>query len=448
MYRTGLAAAEAAYVASTPGSRDLHQRALRALPGGSTRTTTFFQPYPVAIERGEGCRVWDVDGHERLDFIGNYTAMILGHAHPAVVRALGAQAARGTGFAATNRLEVEMAEELSRRVPSVELLRLCSSGTEATMLALRLARVFTGKPKVARIEGGYHGTHDFAEVSHHPPLDRAGPPDEPVPVADSPGTPSALVAATVVLPFNNGPACERILRRHAADVAAVIVEPIMGGGAIPAAPEFLQALRRVTEELGILLVFDEVISLRVAPGGAQERYRVTPDLTTMGKIIGGGLPVAAFGGRADVMALLDPRREGFLAQGGTFNGNPLGMAAGLAALGQLVPSVYEDLAARGERVRAGLARAFEGRDVAVDVTGDASLFCVHFSDRRVTDYRSLASRDEARNREFFLRMLNHGVLLAPRGLGALSTPAGEGEIQEFLDAADRVAEEMAGGGSD
>jgi glutamate-1-semialdehyde 2,1-aminomutase len=163
----------------------------------------------------------------------------------------------------------------------------------------------------------------------------------------------------------------------------------------------------------------------------------------MGKVIGGGLPVAAFGGRADVMALLDPRREDFLPQGGTYNGNPLGMAAGLAALRQLTPDVYEDLAAAGERVRTGLADAFEGRDVPVDVTGDASLFCVHFSDRRVTDYRSLASRDEARSREFFLRMLNRGVLLAPRGLGAISTPMGEAEIERFLDAADRVAEEMA-----
>src|SRR5437879_11753527 len=344
----GLSGAEAAYVASTPRSRELHERALGVLPGGSTRTTTFFRPYPVAMERGEGCRVWDVDGNERLDFIGNYTAMILGHANPAIVRALSDQAVLGTGFAAVNTLEVELAEELRRRVPSIELVRFCSSGTEATMFALRLARVFAGRDKVARVEGGYHGTHDFAEVSHHPPLDRAGPAHEPVPVADSPGTPAAMVAAAVVLPFNDGGACERILRRHATEVAAVIVEPIMGGGAIPADPGFLATLRRVTEELGILLVFDEVISLRVAPGGAQERYRVTPDLTTMGKVIGGGLPVAAFGGRADVMALLDPRREGFLPQGGTYNGNPLGMAAGLAALRQLTPPVYQDLAAAGE----------------------------------------------------------------------------------------------------
>jgi glutamate-1-semialdehyde 2,1-aminomutase len=443
----GLAAAEAAYVAATPGSRALHERAVRALPGGSTRTTTFFRPHPLAIERGEGCRVWDVDGAERLDGIGNYTAMILGHAHPAVVEAVRAQAARGTGFAATNRLEVELAEELRARMPSVELVRFCSSGTEATMFALRLARVFTGRRKLARIEGGYHGTHDYAEVSNHPPPERAGPAHQPLAVADSAGTPAAVLADTVVLPMNDAPACERILRRHAAELAAVIVEPIMGAGAIPARPDFLQALRRVTGELGSLLIFDEVISLRVAPGGAQQRYGVTPDLTTMGKIIGGGLPVAAFGGRAEVMELLDPRRPEFLSQGGTYNGNPLGMAAGLAALRQLTPDVYDRLAAQGEGLRARLAAAFEERDVPVQVTGDASLFCVHLSDRPVTDYRGLAARSQVRNHEFFLRMLNRGVLLAPRGLGAVSTPMGEAEIERVVDAAGRVAEEMAASGA-
>ncbi|MBO0686306.1 MAG: aminotransferase class III-fold pyridoxal phosphate-dependent enzyme, partial [Candidatus Dormibacteraeota bacterium] len=199
-------------------------------------------------------------------------------------------------------------------------------------------------------------------------------------------------------------------------------------------------------EIGALLVFDEVISLRVARGGAQERYGVFPDLTTMGKVIGGGLPVAAFGGRADVMDLLDPRREGFMAQGGTYNGNPLGMAAGLAALGQLTPQVYERLDSLGEGLRGRLAASFEARDVPVQVTGDASLFCVHFSDQPVTDYRSLAARSQDRNREFFLRMLNQGVLLAPRGLGALSTAVGDAELDRFFEAADRVAEEMAAAG--
>jgi glutamate-1-semialdehyde 2,1-aminomutase len=437
--------AEEVYVRSTPKSKQLHERALAVMPGGTTRTTVYFAPHPVYMARGEGCRVWDVDGHERLDFICNYTALILGHAHPAVVEAIRRQAGRGTAFAATNPQEVELAEEICRRVPSVERVRFCSSGTEATMFAMRLARAFTGRPKLARMEGGYHGTHDFAEVSTHPALDAAGPPDEPVSVADSPGTHPAAIDGTVVLPFNDTAACERLIRRHAGELAAVIVEPVLGaGGCIPPEDGFLQALRALTSELGVLLIFDEVISLRVAHGGAQQRYGVTPDLTTMGKIIGGGLPVAAFGGRADVMATLDPRHgDASLPQGGTYNGNPLGMAAGLAALGELTPDVYKDLEGKGERVRSGLREAFESNDVAAQVTGVGSLFSVHFTDRPVRDYRSAAAVDRAQAREFFLGMLNHGILLAPRGMGSIPTVAGEPELDRLIEAAGAVARDLA-----
>ncbi len=202
-----LAAAEAAYLAATPRSRDQHQRARRSLPAGSTRTTTFFSPHPLCLERGEGCRVWDSDGHEYLDYIGNYTAMICGHAHPAIVAAIARQAARGTGFAATNELEVELAEELRRRVPSLDLVQFCNSGTEATMFAMRLAKVHTGRRSIARFEGGYHGTHDFAEVSGHPGPGTGGRETAPEAVPDSPGTPPAAVRETVVLPFNDEDAC-------------------------------------------------------------------------------------------------------------------------------------------------------------------------------------------------------------------------------------------------
>src|SRR6267143_1262765 len=293
---------EATYRLTTPGSRAIHERALAVMPGGTTRTTTYFDPYPLYIERGEGCRVWDADGTERIDMLGNYTAMILGHAHPKVVEAIHRQAARGTGFAAANPIEVEHATLLCQRVPSLELVRFCNSGTEATMFAMRLARAFTGRPKIARIEGGYHGTHDSAEVSTHPSPAEAGEPDRPIARPDSIGTPQWVLDTSVILPFNNPDAAEHILRAEGDQVAAVILEPIIGaGGVIAATNEFLKGLRKVTRELGMLLIFDEVISLRVAPGGAQQLYGVTPDLTTMGKIIGGGLPVAAFGGRAEVM---------------------------------------------------------------------------------------------------------------------------------------------------
>src|SRR5437588_8094028 len=293
---------EDVYRRTTPGSRALHERAERAMPGGTTRTTTYFDPYPLYLDHGEGCRVWDVDGTERIDMLGNYTAMILGHAHPKIVEAIRQQAARGTGFAAANPVEVKLAALLCERVPSLAAVRFCNSGTEATMFAMRLARAFTGRPKIARMEGGYHGTHDYAEVSTHPALSDAGPPDAPIARPDSRGTPKWVLENTVVLPFNNADAAETIIRREGSDLAAVILEPIIGaGGVIPATVEFLERLRSTTQELGILLIFDEVISLRLAPGGAQQMYGVTPDLTTMGKIIGGGLPVAAFGGRAAVM---------------------------------------------------------------------------------------------------------------------------------------------------
>ena len=434
---------ETAYRQTTPGSRALHDRAARVMPGGTTRTTTYFEPYPLYIDRGEGCRVWDVDGTERIDMLGNYTAMILGHAHPKVVEAISRQAARGTGFAAANPLEVELATLLCERVPSLDAVRFCNSGTEATMFALRLARAFTGRPKIARMEGGYHGTHDYAEVSTHPEVTVAGPAEAPVAQPDSIGTPAWALDQVVVLPFNDPDAAAAIIRREGARLAAVILEPIIGaGGVISATPEFLQRLRAVTRELGILLIFDEVISFRVAPGGAQQVYGVTPDLTTLGKIIGGGLPVAAFGGRADVMELLDPRRDPSLAQGGTYNGNPLGMAAGVAAMRELTPDVYDDLNRKGARVTEQLGEVFASHGVEVQVNGAGSMFALHFTDRPVIDYRTMAAADKRRTRELFLSLVNHGVLMAPRAMGALSTPMQEDDIQEFVDAVDSAVSEL------
>ena len=434
---------EVVYRQTTPASRALHEKAVTVMPGGTTRTTTYFDPYPLYIERGEGCRVWDADGTERIDMLGNYTAMILGHAHPKVVEAIQKQAARGTGFAAANPIEVQLATLLCERVPSLDAVRFCNSGTEATMFAMRLARAFTGRPKIARIEGGYHGTHDYAEVSTHPVVSEAGAPDAPIARPDSIGTPEWAVKHTVVLPFNNADAAEAIIRREGGQLAAVILEPIIGaGGVIAATVEFLERLRKVTRELGILLIFDEVISFRVAPGGAQQLYGVTPDITTLGKIIGGGLPVAAFGGRADVMDLLDPRRNPNIAQGGTYNGNPLGMAAGLATMSELTPDVYNELNRQGARVAEHLSEVFASHQVPVQVNSVGSLFALHFTDTPVVDYRTMAAANKKMTRDLFLGLVNHGVLMAPRAMGALSTPMGEQDIQQFIDAVERVVAEQ------
>jgi glutamate-1-semialdehyde 2,1-aminomutase len=437
-------AEESRYVGMTPGSQELHRRATAVMPGGTTRTTVYFPPYPLYLERGLGCRVWDVDGTERLDMLGNYTALILGHAHPAVVAAVGAQMERGTSFAAANAAEVALAEELVRRVRSLERVRFTNSGTEATMYAMRLARTFTGRPRMARIEGGYHGTHELAQVSTHPDLATAGPADSPVAEADSPGIPGWVVDDTVVVPFNDPDSAVRILREHARDVAGVIVEPVLGvGGTIPAEDRFLEALREVTSELGMLLIFDEVISFRVDRGGAQTLYGVEPDLTTLGKIIGGGLPVGAFGGRAEVMCCLDPERERNLPQGGTFNGHPLGMTAGLAQLRELTPAVFRDLGEKGEWLRGRLRDIFASRGVAAQITGLASLLNIHFTAVKVRDHRTMRTANQPIKRDLFLGLLNRGVLIAPRGMLAISTPVGYEELSRVAAVVEDVVVEHA-----
>jgi glutamate-1-semialdehyde 2,1-aminomutase len=438
------ASAEETYVQRTPGSRALYEQACAVMPGGTTRTTVYFAPYPLYIEHGRGAYVWDVDGTRRLDLIGNYSALILGHAHPRVVAAVQEQLERGTSVAAANPVEIQLAQELCRRIPSLEMVRFTNSGTEATMFAMRLARAFTGKQKIARFEGGYHGTHDFAEVSTRPNLKEAGLATVPLAVADSIGTPPVALRETIVLPFNDPESVERILRQHQFELAAVIVEPVLGaGGVIPAETGFLTALRALTRELDLLLIFDEVISLRIAPGGAQEYYGVTPDLTTMAKIIGGGLPVGAFGGRSDIMERLDPRRPGSMPQGGTYNGHPLGMAAGLATLRELTPDVYDHLNHQGDRVRQGLGEVFERSDIAAQVTGIGSLFNIHFTSVPVRDHRSMRTSNPQILRELFLGLINHGVLMAPRAMGAISTPMTEDDLDQYLAAVEAVVVEHA-----
>ena len=422
--RTQLPSVEEQFRATTTRSRELYEQALQVMPGGVTRTSIYSEPYPIYAARGEGCRVWDVDGTRRLDLVVNYTALVAGHAHPAVVEAIREQAARGTSFAAPNPPEVALARELVERIASIEKIRFTNSGTEATMMALRLARAHTGRTKFAKVEGGYHGSHDLVQDPE---------------VA---GTLPDVGEFAVVIPYNDAAGATAILDRHGAELAAVIVEPILGsGGMIPADPEYLRALRAACDRHGSLLIYDEVISFRVARGGAQELYGIRPDLTTLGKVIGGGLPVAAFGGRADVMELLDPRRPGFLPQAGTLNGHPLGMAAGVATLALLTPEVYAELDRRGERTREGLRALFAEHEIPAQVTGVSSLMQIHFTPEPVRNSRDVQRTDARRRKEFVLGLCNHGVLLNSRGMAALSTPVGEAEIDEFLEAVDTVLTE-------
>jgi glutamate-1-semialdehyde 2,1-aminomutase len=410
------------YHAATPRSLELHERAARALPGGNTRTTLFMQPYPFYFDYGSGCRVYDVDGNERLDFLNNYTSLILGHAHPQVVAAVQRQIARGASAAAPSELEIALAEAIERRLPSVDLLRFTNSGTEATMLALRAARAYTGREKIGKFVGSYHGSHDYAAVD--------------LAATEHPGIPAAVADSLVALPFNDGAAVERIVEAHRHELAALIVEPVMGAsGVIAAQPGFLELLRAVTERHGIVLIFDEVIAFRLGYGGAQGYFGVQPDLTTLGKIIGGGLPVGALGGREAIMACFDPRRPGHIGHGGTFNGNPMTMAAGLATLEQLTPAVFERLEALTIELKQKLCALFDTLGVPAQVNQIGSLFNIHFASTPVTDYAALCASDREQIARLHLALLNHGVVLAGRGMGCLSVPIGSAEIDAFVEAA-------------
>ncbi|HEV8639883.1 MAG TPA: aspartate aminotransferase family protein [Methylomirabilota bacterium] len=428
------------YLAKTSRSRALHEEATAVMPGGNSRTTTFFDPYPFYVQRGQGAYVWDADGVARLDFNGNYTSLILGHAPPDVVKAAQEAAALGMSFPGPTEHEIRLAEILTRRIPSLQTMRFTNSGTEATMNAVRAARAFTGRPKIAKFEGAYHGTHDWVMVSVSPDLKAAGGRRHPKPVAWSAGLPPAVLKHTVVLPWNDAEACTQIIEKEAANLAAVLVDPLLGiGGILLPADGFLEQLRAVTEQHGIVLIFDEVISLRIAWGGAQERFGIRPDLTTLGKIVGGGLPVGAFGGRADIMAAYDPRRGGArISHGGTFNANPVTMAAGAATLNALTPEAYTRLDALGERLRGGVTRLLTATRRRGQVTGVGSLFCLHWTAGPLTDYRSSRPKDPEAPARVFLGLLNEGILLTQRGLGACSLAMTDEDIDRFINALARV----------
>jgi glutamate-1-semialdehyde 2,1-aminomutase len=430
----------AEYTGKTTRSRALHEEALAVMPGGNSRTTTFFDPYPFYIQRGQGAHIWDADEIDRLDLNGNYTSLILGHAHPDVVKAVQQAAEHGLSFPGPTEHEVRLAELLKRRVPSVESVRFTNSGTEATMNAVRLARAFTGRPKLAKFEGAYHGTHDWVMVSVSGDPKAGGSRKRPKSVAWSAGLPPAVLKHVVVLPWNDPEACEQIIEAEAAQLACLIVDPMMcNAGLLPPADGFLQRLRAITERHGILLIFDEVISFRVGWGGAQERFGVRPDLTTFGKIIGGGLPVGAFGGRSDIMNFYDPRKGGArISHGGTFNANPVTMAAGVATLGALTPEAYARLDALGERLRGGVTRLLAATRRKGQVTGAGSLFWLHWTPEPLTDYRSARPKDAEAPLRVFMGLLNEGILLTQRGLGACSLAMTDEDVDRFINALARV----------
>jgi glutamate-1-semialdehyde 2,1-aminomutase len=419
---------------STARSEALFAAAQRYLPGGVDSPVRAFRAVggvPLFITRGKGALVWDEDDNRYVDYLASWGPLIAGHAHPGVVAAIQDAASRGTSYGAPTRAEVELAQLVKDAFPSIDLVRFVSSGTEATMTALRLARAFTSRDLVLKFDGGYHGHADGLLVqAGSGPLTFGQP--------DSPGVPSSAARQTLSVAYNDVSAVADALAAHPEQIAAVIVEPVAGNmGVIPPDAGFLEHLRALTREHGTLLVFDEVITgFRVALGGAQERFRIQPDLTCLGKIVGGGLPVGAYGGRADIMQLISPL--GPVYQAGTLSGNPLAMAAGLATL-QLLgePGVYQHLERLSERLVDGLSEAARAAGVAYTANRVGSMFTGFFCEQPVTDYTSAKQSDTRRYARFFHAMLEHGVYLAPSQFeaGFVSLAHTDADIDATLNAA-------------
>ena len=421
---SALEEARQVYARRRPESLALHQRAAEVMPGGNTRSVLFHGPYPLAVASGEGCRIHDADGHTYVNMIGEYTAGLFGHSHPAIRAAVLRALDMGVNLTGHNRLEARLARLVCDRFPAVERVRFTNSGTEANLLAVATATIATGRRRILAMEGGYHGG---------------------LMTYGGGGSPVNVPHQVVLCPYNDAEAAARLVRQHAADLAAIILEPMLGsGGCIPAEPAFLHALRDLAAETGALLILDEVMTSRLAPGGLGAELGLQPDLITLGKYVGGGMSFGAFGGRADLMAVFDPRRPDAVPHAGTFNNNTVTMSAGIAALGEIyTPEAAIALNARGDRLREALRAEIGRRGLPVQVTGRGSMMCFHFRDRPPRNAAEAAVADKALGELLFLDLLERGFYIARRGMVALSLMVGEAECEGFVQAVGDVLDARA-----
>ena len=427
-------------------SSRLGRQAREYLAGGDSRTGLWSAPWPVYVARASGNRVWDVDGDVRLDMNPNNTSQIHGHANPDIVAALSEQARNGTSFNLPTPQEVALARHIVERIPSVDRVRFTNSGTEAMMNAIRAAWAFTGRPKIAKFEGPYHGSYPGVDISLEPLEEMWGEAETPASAPESPGTPRAIVDNTIVLPFNHPDQVEAIVRRHADELAAVIVEPVPSNLSwISPRPGFLPFLRKLTESLGILLIADEIVDFRLAWSGVQTVHGIAPDLTTLGKFVGGGMPFGVVGGRREVMDSFDHTRSGgFIQHSGSFNGNPMSTTAGLVALQKLTASEIQRINRLGDDLRRELLDRIEVGRYHATVTGQGSLLCFFpttgpVEPTELVDYRSIAA---ARGDGAALNALRRALLVegVANGAGQLSltTVLTDADVEEYLAAVDRA----------
>ena len=421
------------YASKTKKSKALHERAKKVLPAGVSYGIRYFEPYPFYTAKAQGSKLYDVDGNEYVDFWLGHTALILGHSPPAVMKAVKKQLGKGTHYGTAHELEIELAEQVVKMVPNAEMVRFTNSGTEANMYAVRLSRAYTGKNKIAKFEGGWHGGYDALHMGVKHPFD----------IPESAGLTKGALQDTILLPFNNLEEVEKRLKNE--KVASIIVEPVLGaGGGIPAEKEFLKGLREFCNENETLLIFDEVITgFRLAPGGAQQYYGVKADLTVFGKILGGGFPVGAFCGPKEIMERLDatlyPRPQ-YSFHGGTFTANPITMTAGLATLKLLEDgSLISQLNMLGEKIRKQLKEIFENNSLDIQVTGDSSLFNVHFTKEEVKDASAVFRADRKKLTEYHLTLIENGVFFLPTHVGALSTSHSKEDIDKLFSETEKYA---------
>ncbi len=408
-------------------SEDLFNQAKNYLPGGVDSPVRAFKPYPFFAERASGSHLQDVDGEDYLDYCLAYGPLVLGHSHPVIVEAVKEQLELGSAYGVPTQKEMELAKLVIKKVPCADMVRFVNSGTEATMSAIRLARAVTGKKKIVKFEGSYHGAHDYVLV-------KSGSGAMGLP--DSPGVPEETTKNTILIPFNDTEAVDDLFSRQKDEIAAIIVEPVMGNvGCIPPKSGYLEFLRQITSENGIMLIFDEVITgFRLAEGGAQEYYGVTPDLVTFGKILGGGFPIGAVSGKKEYMERIAP--QGDVYQAGTFNGNPISTTAGLAALKQLDKNFYTQLDAKGQYLRKGIEDILEEQNLGYKVAGLSSMFQIYFTDRDVYDYKDAKSADTEKFDRYFHKLLEEGVFIPPSQFECcfISLMHSEEELEYTLDA--------------
>ena len=432
---------EEEYRAATPRSRALWEQGRSLMPAGVIKGEHWIPPYPFYVDRARDCYLWDLDGRRYVDFANHHTAMVLGHTPPMVKEAVRRELDRGIGLSAPTALEFEMAKEITGRVPSVEKVRFANSGSEATQHAARLIRAVTGKPKVAKFEGAFQGSNDALDFSLTPPLDLAGPEDAPVPVPNNAGLPPGSADNVVMLPYGRRESLELILREQRDELAGVFYDAKPGMFNIP--KDFHRFVGELTRELGLIMVMDEVISFGVGYGGYQGAYGIDPDLTVFGKIVGGGFPVGALGGRADLMDTLDNSQStNRITMSGTFSGNNFTLAAGLANLRSLTPDVYEKIESMRARLHGGLAGAFAGAGVPLQLASEGSVLSLYITQRPVTDYRGAASSDVALAERIRLGLLLKGYYLRV-GLvrTTISTPMGDEHIDGLVAAVKEVLAE-------